>query len=285
MKPLRQIIAILIILSIFYSLPACVKEEKRGDKEFLFSIDDKEYDLSSVIFEYNRMKSGSLTIDSSHSLNNSVIRQNFIVRYINEELLYLEAKKRDIRIDPSLLEAELREMKDGHTDMTFGTYLSSMMLTEATLKEKLERRFMVEALINSLVKDIRFTDEELTQYYDTHRDEFVQDAMCRMRQIVVRTREEAQNIQTQLKKGASFEELASTYSESPEKRSGGDMGFLPANSIDEYFESACKRLKTDEVSGIIESQEGYRIYKMINYLPKRQLTFEEVKNQIIVKLL
>lgn len=272
---------LLLLCSIF----ACVKEEKKENRDILFAIDDREYELSTVLFEYNRMKATSLTIDNLNELNNRLIRQNFIVRYINEELLYQEAKSRGIRINPSLIEEELKEMKDGHTDMTFGTYLSSMMLTETTLKEKIERRLMVEELINSLVKDVKFTDDELLEYYNSHKDEFKQDEMCRMRQIVVKTRDEAQNIQTQLKKGAIFEELAATYSESPEGKRGGDMGFLPANSIDEHFARECRNLKPNGVSGIIESQEGYRIYKMIDFLPKKQLTFEEVKNQIVVRLL
>ncbi len=201
-----------LLLPILFS---CVKEENRNRTEFLFSIDDKEYDLAAVLFDYNRLKTASDTIDKSHSQESRIFRQNFIVNFINEELLYQEAKRRGIRVESSQIDAEIQEMKAGHTDMTFGTFLSALMLTEAMLREKIERRFAIEALILSLVKNREIPEEEMKGYFDSHREEFRHDTMCRMGQIVVKTREEAQNILAQIKKGASFEELAQQYSELP----------------------------------------------------------------------
>ncbi len=269
------------------SLPGlyCVKEEKKEKEDYLFMIDDKEYYLSSVLFDYNRMKSASDTAETRHSLDSKIVRQNFIIQFINEELLYQEAKKRGIKADNPEIEAELLEMKEGHTDMTFGTYLSSMMLTEAILKEKIERRIVTEKLINALTKDINITDDELKEYFDSHKDEFRESARCRMKQIVIKTRDEAQNIISQLKKGASFEELAQLYSESPEKKNGGDLGFLPEDSIDEFFTRECRKLKEGEISQIIESSEGYRIYKMVKRTPEKELSFEDIKKKIYIKLL
>ncbi|MCX7957585.1 MAG: peptidyl-prolyl cis-trans isomerase [Deltaproteobacteria bacterium] len=280
--------AILFTAVLLYTVvcnSSCVKEEKKDKEDYLFIIDEQEYGISSVLFDYNRMKAASDTIEKSHSLDSRQIRMNFIYQFINEELLYQEAKRKGIKAENSQIEAELLEMKDGHTDMTFGTYLSSMMLTEAILKEKIERRILIEKLINSLVKDIKITDSELKEYYDLHKNEFRQSTMCRMKQIVVKTRDEAQNIVNQLKKGTSFEELAILYSESPEKRNGGDLGFLPEDSIDEYFTGECRRLKEQEISSIIESSEGYRIYKMVKRIPGKELSFEETKEKIRIQIL
>ncbi|MCX7944813.1 MAG: peptidyl-prolyl cis-trans isomerase [Deltaproteobacteria bacterium] len=248
-------------------------------------IDEKEYDLTTVLFDFNRMKAASDSLEKSHSQSNKIIKQNFIIQFINEELLYQEAKRRGLRVENEQIEAELREMKDGHTDMTFGTYLSSMMLTETTLRDKIERRLLIEELINSLVKDFYVEDEELKNYYNSNKAEFVRPPMCRMRHIVVKTRDEAQNILTQLKKGASFEELAHLYSESPDRKDGGDLGFLPVDAIDEHFKKECRRLNEGEISSIIESSEGYRIYKLIKYVPSTELPFDSVKEQIRLRLL
>ncbi len=248
-------------------------------------IDNKEYGISDVLLDYNRMKAASDTIDTSHSREISIVRQNFIIQFINEELLYQEAKRQSITADPSQIEAEIAEMKDGHTEMTFGTYLSSMMLTEAILKEKIERRILIEKLINSLLKDIRISEDDLKAYYDSHREQFRQKAMCRMKQIIVKTKDEAQNILMQIKKGTTFEELAQLYSESPEKKKGGDIGFLPEDSIDEHFYKHCKGLREGEISPIIESFDGYRIYKMYKRLPEKELTFNDVKKKIYIQLL
>lgn len=282
---LYAVISAMILYSLLPSL-SCVKEEKKEKGEFLFSIDDREYDLTSVLFDYRRtMSLAEQSRDSGREKKDRVIRQNFIVQYINEELLYIEAKRRGIKVDDYLVENELREMKWGHTDMTFGTYLSSMMLTESTLKEKIARRLIIEKLINSLVKEGDISDEDVEIYYASHRDEFKRPALCRMRQIVIKSLSEAQNVIAQLKKGASFEELAQNYSESPESVRGGDLGFLPEDSIDENFKRECHNLREGEVSRIIEAPDGYRIYMLVKYLPPSELPLEIAKREIRVRLL
>lgn len=279
----NNIVFTLIISQYLYFL-SCIKEDNQKE-DYLFMIDDKEYRITSVLFDYNRMKASASQSETIHSHDINLIRQNFIIQFINEELLLSEAKRLELKIEPQLIESEIREMKDGHTDMTFGTYLSSMMLTESTLREKIERRFLIEKLINSLIKDFNVTEEELREYYNSNKSEFNAPAMCRMRQIVVKTRDEAQNILAQLKKGSLFEELAQTYSEAPEGRIGGDLGFLPENSMDEPFVKWCKSLKEGEISPIIESPEGYKIYKKIKRIPAKELSFDEVKERIKINIL
>jgi len=263
---------------------SCTKEENQNKEDFLFSIDDTKYDLTTVLFEYNRLKAASEGFDSQDSQKRRIVRQNFLMRYIQEELLYQEAKRRGLKVDESIIDREIEEMKEGHTELTFNTYLSSMMLTENTLREHIRRRFMIEELLNSLVAGREFSGEEMREYYDTHREEFKKPPLCRMQQIVVRTREEMQNIISLMKKGSKFEELASEYSVSPEGKYGGDMGFLPIDSVDEHFSNACKRLKKGAISDVIESQEGYRLYRLVDFKPEKALTFEEAKKDIIIRL-
>jgi len=285
---LHKNIFLLITLSILgisvSAIISCSREEKSKKEEFLFSIDDRTYDLPSVLFEYNRLKAVSDVFDSQDSNKKRQVRQGFLMRYIQEELLYQEAKRRGIKVDDNMVDREVEEMKDGHTELTFNTYLSSMMLTENTLREQIRRRFAIESLINSLVANRKFSEDELREYYDSHSDEFKKPPMCRMKQIVVRTREEIQNILNQMKKGTEFEELARTFSVSPEGKHGGDMGFLPIDSVDEYFMGACKRLKKGEVSDIIESQGGYRLYKLIEFKPAKEPSFEDAKKDIVIRL-
>jgi|GEM_PF-1257951 len=289
MRSSHKILLLIPATILFYYLLivsfSCVREEQKDNKKFLFSIDGKEYDLANVLFDYKRMTIASDTTRNTSSTEVKMIKQRFLIRYINEELLYYEAKRRGIEIDRSIIDVEIQEMKEGHTDMTFGTYLSSLMLTEAVLREKIERRLVIEALINSLVNDKDISEEKIIEYYNSHKDEFRQETMCRMKQIVVKTREEAQNILTRLKKGDSFEELAQQYSESPEKKNGGDLGFLPINSIDESFRRECNRLREEEVSGIIESTEGYRIYKMVGLRPAREFPLDDVREKVRIRLL
>lgn len=278
-----QLFTIVVVLSMPYLL-YCARVERDQSKRVLFSIDDREYGIDEPLLDYNRLKATMMVSDSNRDEQRK-IKEEFLMRYIDEELLFLEAQRRGIRPDPEMVNREFDEMKDGHTEMTFNSYLSSLMLTENLLKDKIARRFVIEELINSLVKGREFEEKELLAYYNSHREEFKVPSLCRMRQIVVKFKDEAQNIFNQLKRGAPFEDLARRYSISPEAKNGGDLGFLPEDSIDEYFIQECRRLKESEISEIKESQEGYRIYKMIKYLPAREQRFEEVKKRIELILL
>ncbi len=88
------------------------------------------------------------------------------------------------------------------------------------------------------------------------------------------------------KKGANFEELAKKYSEDPgSKAKGGDLGWIMQGQTVPEFEKAAFSLNKGEMSGLIRTQYGFHIIKVLDKETAHTTPFEEVKDSIRAPLL
>jgi peptidyl-prolyl cis-trans isomerase D len=88
------------------------------------------------------------------------------------------------------------------------------------------------------------------------------------------------------KKGANFEELAKKYSEDPgSKTKGGDLGWIMQGQTVPEFEKAAFSLNKGEISGLIRTQYGFHIIKVLDKETAHTTPFDEVKDSIRAPLL
>ena len=76
-------------------------------------------------------------------------------------------------------------------------------------------------------------------------------------------RARAQDALARIKRGESFEKVAQAVSEGPEASRGGDMGARPLEGWPELFLKAVSNVKDGQVSGIIQSGNGFHILKVM----------------------
>ncbi len=91
-------------------------------------------------------------------------------------------------------------------------------------------------LINQQVRSsLLVSDEEILRFYRQHQDRFLLPLEVRISQILIAlgpgsellaVREKAHEVHARLKKGERFEELAARYSDGPEGRRGGNLGYI-----------------------------------------------------------
>jgi hypothetical protein len=80
--------------------------------------------------------------------------------------------------------------------------------------------------------------------------------------ILVRTESEAATVLQELKKGASFEDLAKRVSTDPASaQAGGDLGEFQRGDLMAEFETTVLRLKIGEISGAVKSPVGFHVIK------------------------
>ena len=82
------------------------------------------------------------------------------------------------------------------------------------------------------------------------------------RHILVKTREQCEDLKTQIEGGADFAEVAKEHSECPSKRDGGALGeFSPGMMVAE-FDKVVFHEEVGVVHGPVETQFGFHLVEI-----------------------
>lgn len=176
-------------------------------------------------------------------------------------------------IDERLLEAEAKRRRmDQRPEMLEGL-------------NNISRRLLVNELIQEEVsRQVKIDDEEVRRYFEEHKSELLSPRLFRVSHILVSSEEEAYTIESQLVKGAVFEELARTYSIDRTAMNGGDLGFIHKGQAIPEFEGRVFPLKKGERSKVFQTPAGYHLAKMVDIVEPRAISFAEAENGIRKKL-
>ena len=79
--------------------------------------------------------------------------------------------------------------------------------------------------------------------------------------ILVKTKEEAEQIVEQLNAGADFGGIAAEKSMCPSKRRGGDLGEFGRGQMVREFEKAAFTLEKGQTSGPVKTEFGWHVIK------------------------
>lgn len=226
---------------------SCAKKE---DGKALATIDGDKITLQEFNKELDKIPMNMKMLVASESG-----KKNYLDRLIVKKLLLKEASKAKIESD--------KEFQERVND------IKEQLLIETLLKKK-------------ITADTQMSEDGLKKYYEDHKEEFKKDREINTRHILLKTEEEAKQVQAKLQKGEDFTELAKKYSIDPNVRqSGGEIGFQPKGSlIPEYESAAFKLTKVGQVSGIVKTQFGYHIIRLEGVKPPSYVPLEEVKDFI-----
>src|SRR5215210_9475014 len=107
-----------------------------------------------------------------------------------------------------------------------------------------------------------------------------QEQEGRARHILVETEDEAKAVQSQIKGGSDFAELAKQKSKDPGGSEGGDLGYFSKEQMVPEFANAAFKLENGQVSEPVKSQFGWHIIKVEDKRQKQVPEFDKVKDQI-----
>lgn len=181
--------------------------------------------------------------------------------------------------------------------------IPSMEVFDQVLKQKgttlqdyrqvIKERMIIQRLIQEMVySKLTVLTPEVKAYYQSHVADFTSSSQVDLSEIVFLTEgkdpaqvlKKAGDVLARLKKGASFEEMAKQYSEGPTAAQGGKIGKFKHGSLNSSIEKELAQLKKGEISGIIKTDYGYQILKVVDRVPAITKPFEEVRKQILQKI-
>ncbi len=151
---------------------------------------------------------------------------------------------------------------------------------------ELKDRVIVDTYLKKRVEtDSKISDAELKEFYEQNKDSFKTGSQIKASHILVKTEEEAKQVQEELKQGKDFEQVAKDKSIDSSASKGGDLGWFGKGSMVPPFENAAFALNEGQVSDIVKSDFGYHIIKMTGKRAAGVRDFAEVKEQIRTTLL
>lgn len=209
------------------------------------------------------------------------LRSQLLQNMIVQTLLLQDARNKKIEIGPEEIDAHISAIKNKHGEQVFQSALQQQGMTEEEYKKELSEQMMISKLRDEITKDITVTDEEVKNYYDTHKEEFSNPETIKTRHILVKSREEAQKVKERLKKGEDFAKVAREVSIDPgTKEQGGDLGYFSRGKMVKPFEDAAFALKKKgDISDIVQTQFGFHIIKLEDRKPAEVLSFDSAKEK------
>lgn len=214
-------------------------------------VDGHEITREDVDKAYRRTRDGSQTLSDEEILTAKLGLLNDL---IIQEILFEKAAALKLAVAESELDTAYAAAGKNITTEAFQQELTRRNLTQADMREGLRRELLTQKVLEQEVgSKIAVSDQEISDFFNANRAQFnVPEESYRLAQIVVtptrdpqianRSGDDAatpqaaaakvQMLMEQLKGGASFQDLAMTYSEDPESAPrGGDLGLVPMSRL------------------------------------------------------
>ncbi len=245
--------------------------------EIILKIGDLFYDNSD--FEKYLL----LTVGDSFEELSELSRSRLLDSFIEEKLL-LEAARRE-RLFLS------DEEKKGYLARLSNEFkLSENMIKKEVEVNTLFEKLLIEKITLGLVKDIDVTPEEIQEYYQLNKKDYLQNEKRRVSQILLRTEDKAIEIYKRVKEFTEeeFRKIAREESKGVEASRGGMMGVFELGQLPEEMDKVVFSLKQGQVSQVIESEYGYHIFRIdeiIKSSPLPDKPDQDVSSRIEMKIL
>ena len=265
-----------VFLILFLSLGCQPEKPAPG---VLVRIDDALITLEDFNNKYEEMKlENQFSPGGDEALMQ--MKRELLNQLIEEVLILKIAERQGLSVTDQEMERQIMDTKEDYKGESLREYLNRQGISFEVWKERVGQKLLIEKTIrkNCQVHD-PLSIEEIRAYYDTHQDKYSLPERVKARQIVVASKMKAARVLQELKEGRPFDQLAAENSLGPEGRFGGDLGYFARGDMPEEF-NAVFSIKTGDISEPIHSPYGYHIFEVVDRKPARQITFDEVVDDI-----
>ncbi len=208
---------------------------------------------------------------------------NFISDVLRQHVIEQEIKNRtDIEISSALIEQTIIDfrLKNQLTDaQKFQEWLTSNGTDYTTFHTSITFSFQLEKL------KVLVTESKLPEYFIERKIYLDRVVLSR---ILVDSRELAEELQTQIEEGSSFEQLAKEYSLADERLFNGMMGPISRGTIPDILRAAVDATSPGELINPIEIEGRFALFRLEQILPASledpQLQ-QSLKNELFEKWL
>jgi foldase protein PrsA len=173
--------------------------------------------------------------------------------------MLIDQYAKDSHIDVSSAEVKKKEdeIRAKYPPGQFDMLLKNQNLTEADVDRILREQLILEKAVSA---QITVSDADVQAYLAKNHAMLDTGEQVRAKHILVPDLKTADEVETQLKAGKSFEALAGQYSTDPSsKAKGGELGFFAKGQMVPAFQAAAFSQPIGVVGAPVKSPFGYHI--------------------------
>ena len=219
-------------------------------------------------------------------------REKDILRdLIDQQLLLDKGKDLDITADTELIKRldEMRKQMSLDSMEELEKAAQAQGISFEDFKQNMRNQIITQQVIGKEVgSHLTIGKEEEKEFYDKHKGELEQPEQIRLSEILIApdkpptpadgstapvddsaqqaaAQAKAEDLLAQIRKGASFEDIAKKNSSGPTAAQGGDLGEFKRGTLAKELEDKTFAMKPNDVSDVIRTKQGYVILKVTEH--------------------
>ncbi|MGX4643731.1 peptidylprolyl isomerase [Massilia sp. SYSU DXS3249] len=203
------------------------------------------------------------------------------------------AREMGVRVDDRQLDAAIARIAEGQkmSVQDMRNQMEKEGMTFAQFREEIRNEIMMQRLREHEVDSkIQVSDAEVDTYLAAEKAAAAEKVEMDLSQIFVgipanatpeqiaARRARAEEVMRQLRTGADFAKMATTYSDAPDALKGGAIGWRDADRLPPLFANELRKLSPGQVTPVIKTNTGFYILKMAD---KRSLAKTESTEAVV----
>ena len=218
---------------------------------------------------------------------------------IERILLHREAEKLGMILPEGMVEERLDEERNLYeTNEEFLEFIRKTGDSMTDIRDRIRRQILALSMSREMHRtfeeEVLVSESEIAQFYSDNEVDYTHPGRVRLRRIFLgassdpaeraRVKARLASLQEEITLGANFSELAQTYSEGPEAKNGGLVGWVMRGDLVQALDSVTVDLAQGDVSEPVETQFGFTLLLAEEKVAAGVTPLEEAR-QIIVPVL
>ncbi len=224
------------------------------------------------------------------------VRLKLLNQMIEDRLVFQESKELGITVDDSEIDAMVNEVKRRFSSETeFDQMLAAQRYSLAELREGFQRQIAIRKLHDMEVRaHVVVSPREIEDFYKNRNPELAEEEKIKIRSITLRKTKEAEekglsdeaarkkleSVEARIRTGESFEALAREFSEDARAKEGGLVGWVRRGEMLPAIEEHLFKLPAGAISPLLETPQGYHLFKIEEKTVSQVPSLEEVREKI-----
>lgn len=222
------------------------------------------------------------------------VRSEGMNKLIEMELSSQDARSKGITLSPADIRGEVNVLAQRfNTESEFKAAIKAAGFDEEGFSKFVERNVLAARAYKKEVLDkIVVTEPMIKEYYEKNAGKYSKPREYRASHILVKAdpsaseaerqalQKKAESILKRLRDGGDFAAIASEVSDDLTRIKGGDIGYFHEGQALPEFEEVLQKMKSGEISNVIETIYGYHIIRLTDKREPRQMPLAELRDKI-----